>query len=230
MRFVTDRLAKQRDKQVLLHAEPHLDRDEEVIEWVRAQHPEKRRQGYAFVTSRKLLVVWPSDADGHGAFEWMDIRSWGVDREAAGGPILGIEAEQSQTMLVHFPVRSHSTARRVTRFLRRFARLAPSPSRRIAHRGVAALDTDPSVVVEPQRRSAAALTRRIAIAVLGLLLVAGGIVITPIPGPWSLPLVLAGLAFLASEFDWATDVRDWLKDTSRRTTERLRSRGNAEGE
>ena len=229
MRFLTDRLIEQRDKQDLMHVEPHLHGGEEVIGWVRAQHPEEQRQGYAYLTSRRMLVIWSSHADGHGAIAWTDIHSWGVDDKAPGGPILGVEAAQ-QRVFVHIPVASRSTARRATHFLRKFARLAPKPRRRLAHGRYAALDPDPAVIVTPARRSAGAQTRRVLIAVLGILLVAGGIVIAPIPGPWSLPLVLAGLAALASEFDWARDVSDWVKDKSRRAREKLRSRRSPQGE
>jgi hypothetical protein len=68
------------------------------------------------------------------------------------------------------------------------------------------------------------LTKRIVITAAGIVLVVAGAVITPIPGPWSLPLLLAGLAVLASEYDWARDVLDWAKETSRRARERLRAR------
>ena len=44
---------------------------------------------------------------------------------------------------------------------------------------------------------------RSAVVLAGFVLTAVGIVIIPVPGPWSFPLILAGLALLALEFQWA---------------------------
>ena len=44
---------------------------------------------------------------------------------------------------------------------------------------------------------------RIGVVAAGSLLVLVGVIIIPVPGPWSLPLILAGLVLLALEFDWA---------------------------
>jgi uncharacterized protein (TIGR02611 family) len=52
---------------------------------------------------------------------------------------------------------------------------------------------------------------RIAVALLGLLLVALGFVSGPIPGPGGIPLVLLGLAVWSSEFEWAHQVMQWFK-------------------
>ena len=42
----------------------------------------------------------------------------------------------------------------------------------------------------------------------GLVLVLVGIALSPVPGPGGIPLVLAGLAVLASEFRWARRLLD----------------------
>jgi uncharacterized protein (TIGR02611 family) len=52
---------------------------------------------------------------------------------------------------------------------------------------------------------------RIAVGVLGLILVAVGIVSGPLPGPGGIPLVLLGLAVWSSEFEWAHQVMTWFK-------------------
>ena len=44
---------------------------------------------------------------------------------------------------------------------------------------------------------------RVAVGVLGLLLIAVGLVSGPLPGPGGIPLVLLGLAVWSSEFEWA---------------------------
>jgi uncharacterized protein (TIGR02611 family) len=52
---------------------------------------------------------------------------------------------------------------------------------------------------------------RIAVALLGLFLVALGFVSGPIPGPGGIPLILLGLAVWSSEFEWAHQVMQWFK-------------------
>ena len=52
---------------------------------------------------------------------------------------------------------------------------------------------------------------RIAVGVLGLILIAVGIVSGPLPGPGGIPLVLLGLAVWSSEFEWAHQVMTWFK-------------------
>jgi len=49
---------------------------------------------------------------------------------------------------------------------------------------------------------------RITIGVLGLLVVAGGLVLVPLPGPGWL-IVFAGLAIWSLEFDWAARLHVW---------------------
>jgi uncharacterized protein (TIGR02611 family) len=52
---------------------------------------------------------------------------------------------------------------------------------------------------------------RVAVALLGLLLIALGLVSGPIPGPGGIPLVLLGLAVWSSEFEWAHQLMLWFK-------------------
>jgi uncharacterized protein (TIGR02611 family) len=52
---------------------------------------------------------------------------------------------------------------------------------------------------------------RIAVALLGLVLVALGFVSGPIPGPGGIPLILLGLAVWSSEFEWAHRLMQWFK-------------------
>lgn len=44
---------------------------------------------------------------------------------------------------------------------------------------------------------------RMIVLVVGLSIVGLGLVLVILPGPWTIPLVLLGLAILASEFVWA---------------------------
>ena len=52
---------------------------------------------------------------------------------------------------------------------------------------------------------------RVAVALLGLLLIAVGLVSGPLPGPGGIPLVLLGLAVWSSEFEWAHQLKLWFK-------------------
>jgi uncharacterized protein (TIGR02611 family) len=52
---------------------------------------------------------------------------------------------------------------------------------------------------------------RVAVGLVGLILVALGFVSGPIPGPGGIPLVLLGLAVWSSEFEWAHQLMTWFK-------------------
>lgn len=54
-------------------------------------------------------------------------------------------------------------------------------------------------------------SKRIAVLVIGLALVAGGVVLLVLPGP-GLLLIIAGLAVLATEFAWAEVMLDKAKE------------------
>jgi hypothetical protein len=218
---LADVITEQRDRNVHAHVRPLLDAGEEVVHWVRAQDPDRRRQGYAFITNRRLLVVWSGSGDGHREVAWSDVHAWGVDTDADNGPVLAVECP-AVDVVVCMPVASRSTARRVTGFVRKLSDLAPSPRRSVGYSG--GFRTDPAIEVTLHRLSARALTQRALATLIGLALFFGGVAIIPIPGPWSLPLILAGLAVLASEYDWAKDVLEWTKARTRAAKEKLRAR------
>ena len=52
---------------------------------------------------------------------------------------------------------------------------------------------------------------RAVVGILGLILVALGVVSAPVPGPGGIPLVLLGLAVWSSEFEWAHQLMLWFK-------------------
>lgn len=54
-------------------------------------------------------------------------------------------------------------------------------------------------------------TKRIAVLVIGLALVAGGVALLVLPGP-GLLIIIAGLAVLATEFAWAEVMLDKAKE------------------
>jgi hypothetical protein len=216
-------VAEQRDKHVLSHVRPHLHAGERVLGWARARVPGGRRQGYCYLTEERLLTVWPGRPQHDRFVRLADVECWGIDGERSGGPALHVESDDGTNVLVDLPVGGSATARRAGDILRHFAERAPAPRRDFQAPASGAFAARP-VDVEPRKRSAGDHTRRVAITVIGLLLIAAGAAIAWIPGPWSLPIVLAGLALLASEYDWAQDVLDWSKDMSRKAKEKIAAR------
>ncbi|HEX2296077.1 MAG TPA: PGPGW domain-containing protein [Actinomycetota bacterium] len=214
-----------RNDHILSYARPHLEEGEEVAHWVRARHPEKRgAEGFMFVTSKRFVLCWTgSDLQPH-ALEWEEIEAWGVDDEARGGPVLFIERDHAPAV-AQMPVTTDGMARTVSHFVREFARRAPEPvdpPQEDLWRGRFAPRADVSVA--PESRSLTAQARRIVVTVIGILLVVGGTAIIPLPGPWSFPVIIAGLAVLASEYDWAKDVRDWVRERYKSARRMIRSR------
>ena len=57
---------------------------------------------------------------------------------------------------------------------------------------------------------------RFAVGFLGLILIALGFIIAPLPGPGGAPLILLGLAVWSSEFEWAHQLMQWFKAKLRR--------------
>ncbi len=61
-----------------------------------------------------------------------------------------------------------------------------------------------------RQNPATAKLYRLAVAVVGLVIVVTGLLLVPLPGPGWL-IVFAGLAVWASEFEWAQQVLHWVK-------------------
>jgi len=59
-------------------------------------------------------------------------------------------------------------------------------------------------------------TKRI---VVGVALVLLGIALIPLPGPFSIPLMVAGLAVLATEYVWAEKMLDTVKDRTKQAAD-----------
>ena len=219
------RISEMRKDHILSYARPHLEEGEEIAHWVRARHPEKRRaEGFMFVTTKRFILCWTgSDLEPH-SLEWAEIEAWGVDDEVRGGPVLFIECDSSPAV-AQMPVTTNGMADTVSHFVREFASRAPEPVDppqeelwlgRFAPRS--------EVKVSPEQRSIAAQVKRAVVTVIGIVLVVGGAAIIPLPGPWSFPVIIAGLAVLASEYDWAKDVRDWVRERYKAAKQMIRSR------
>jgi uncharacterized protein (TIGR02611 family) len=59
---------------------------------------------------------------------------------------------------------------------------------------------------------------RIGVTIVGVAVVAGGIVLLPLPGPGWL-VIFAGLGILATEYEWAARLLGWVRDQVRTWTQ-----------
>jgi hypothetical protein len=63
--------------------------------------------------------------------------------------------------------------------------------------------------------------KRVAITVVGFTLVIAGLVLIVFPGPFTIPLIIAGLAVLATEYAWARRALDEAKEKGRKARDRF---------
>lgn len=209
---LAERFDDQRNRVAFNRALPYLDDDEEILHWARVLSSESRKEGIAYVTERRLLVRWQGrTSDGHQEFRWEELQAWGIEADASGGPMLCVEAD-GEDCVVQLPARSRGVADRVSSFLHQFARRAPRPRRSLTKADAETFKPHESVQVMQERRTPLGQTKRIVVTVIGVALVVFAVLIIPLPGPWSILLSIAGLAVLATEYDWAKDVSDFLKD------------------
>ncbi len=220
------RLANARERQILSHAKPSLEPGEAVEAWVRTRHPESRGSGFIYLTSRRCVVYWSRIGSEPISIALKDIRSWGVDRSSEKGPVLGIESGNASEF-VQLIVGTEAMVDKVNFYLDHFAQYAPRP------RGPLEASSHPSdyeagegMKVDKQKKSFQAHTRRVVWTVLGVTVLAVGIVLLFAPGPGIL-VVLLGLSLLAREYDWAQDILHWARDRYYRAAERFKERRSA---
>ena len=221
------RISEQRESLILAQAAPYLETDERVLSWVRGRRVGGRGEGFVFLTPKRVIVHWTGRADAPGSFEWTDITGWGVIQDAKGGPILGIESHETSTCTVQLRSTTKAMAERVGSFVEQFSAHVPfarEPMNLDSPHGP--FEAIGRVKVPLHQRSVSEKATRIGITVLGATLVIGGIVLTPLPGPWSLPIVIAGLAVLAQEYDWAKDAREWVREKSRAVAQKFKRRND----
>lgn len=221
-------VAQKRHEHIVKKIDPFLDDGETVVDWVRARDPSDRRRGVAYITERRFVVHWSGRKDGHSICRWDEFTSWGVNDERPGGPILAIETEAG-VHYVQLVVETKAMGDTLQSFMSRFAELAPWPQagpEAPDHEG----DFHPKEEIRKDRRqrSPGEMAKRVAITVAGVALIVVGILIIPLPGPWSFVLNIGGLALLAQEYDWADDLLDWTKEkfaqAKRKVQERRRSK------
>jgi uncharacterized protein (TIGR02611 family) len=222
------RLGETRERHIASFASVFLDDGEQVVQWARVREPWGRRNGFAYLTERRWIVRWMGRGDDGASVLIDEIRTWGVDHDAAGGPILGVEGGDEREF-VQLRVSSRTGVQQATGFLRQFAQLAPRPRHALHkrdHQG--SFRPRSNAPLARQRRSLASHTKRIIVTVIGLGLIALGIVLLVLPGPGIL-VVIAGMAVLSSEFDWAQDALAWLRQKYQATVKKVRERAQDHG-
>jgi uncharacterized protein (TIGR02611 family) len=222
--MVLQRIAAARERQILSHAKPCLVDGEVVEEWVRIRHPEHRGSGFMYLTDRSCIVYWSGMGSSPIPFPMDEVRSWGVDRSSDKGPVLGIETD-STSQFVQLIVGTDGMVDKVNLFLDRFAQQAPDPERPLnASSHPSDYEAAEGIVVDKERKTWTTHTKRVIITVVGLALIVLAVLIGFIPGPWSIPLIFAGLAVLAREYDWAEDLLIWLRQRYQHVVERIKAR------
>lgn len=74
------------------------------------------------------------------------------------------------------------------------------------------------------RTVAVSWTRRVSIGILGAALIIAGLLLLPLPGPFTIALVFLGLTVLSWEFAWARRLLMRTKEAVRRVRSRRRRR------
>jgi uncharacterized protein (TIGR02611 family) len=218
------RLSEQRENLILAQAAPHIDEGEPVLSWVRSRRTSGRGEGLVFITPTRVVVHWTSRNEPASTFKWVDITGWGVVPNARGGPVLGIEGPQG-TCTVQLRAVTKAMGERVGEFIEHFAAHAPFAREpmNLDHEN-AAFKPLGTVKVPPHHMTVADKLKRVGLTVLGATMVIGGILLTPLPGPWSLPIVIGGLAVLSQEYDWAKDAREWIRTKSKEVAAKFKAR------
>jgi uncharacterized protein (TIGR02611 family) len=202
-------LSDQRRAQIHSHADPELGDGEEITHFARTRQPGSRQKGFIFMTSERVLITWKGDEEST-PIDYADIRSWGVTHDQRGGPVLCIETPKG-TSLVQLLTSSRAMIESAIRFLLLFGEKVPESAVAALEDGRETANVKPHLNVRQEPRTASELTRRILVTVFGVAIIISALLIIPLPGPWSLLLVIGGLALLATEYDWAEDALDWTK-------------------
>lgn len=223
------RIADKRNQRIVEHALAQLDEGDEVLRWVRVRRASgERGAGFLYLTKQCVLLHWVVGKRGGQIVTFEEIDNWGVNRSAHIGPILGIEAGET-VLFLQIPTMTHQTAESASAFLADFADSAPDNDADLTTvHGLGTFETPGEFKVNRRKKSLTGMVRRVAVTVAGVALIVAAGLIIPIPGPWSFVLTLGGLGLLASEYDWAQDILDWVKEKAGDLKDKVSKRRRSE--
>ncbi|MQB01050.1 MAG: hypothetical protein GEU78_12280 [Actinobacteria bacterium] len=221
-------VSEQRRKQIYSHVAPHLSPGEEIVHFARIRQPDTRKRGFIYMTGDRVIVAWKSDGEPV-SIGLSAVTSWAVTHDLRGGPVLTIETPE-QAVTIQLLTASRSMTDGAIHFLLLFSELIPDAAVATLEDGEESHLSRPHLHVRAEPRSVSQLTKRILVTLLGVTLIVGAILIVPLPGPWSFLVTIAGLAVLASEYDWAEDALDWVKLKYKRAKQKIKARRKARSE
>lgn len=207
-------LDRVREHIVISPLRPLLTDGEAVTARLHVRDPDTERRGIVAVTSARCVVHWGLRHPAR-VITWEELTGWGVAEQAGGGPLLRLRTGDDE-IAVKIPASSRARMRKASLLLAQLRHHAPA---RGSHRSPDTMD------LRTERRGLRAHTRRLVVTVLGVLVILlGGVFASPfVPGPGALT-ALAGLAILAREYDWASDVHQWFEGQLQRVWEWRRRR------
>ena len=222
--MILRKIAEQREKLIVAHADDHLPDGEEIHQWVRASRVGARGDGFIFLTPKRVIVNLSGGDEDNGGFQWDELEAWGVAADVRGGPVLALETENGHCV-VQLRAQTQAMAEDVGKFIERFGELAPVPQRPV-QRGQHIGDFEPhtNVDVQPHQLSIGGKAKRTIITIIGAALIVFALLIIPLPGPWSILISIGGFAILATEYDWAKDALEWFKKKYAQAKNKINSR------
>lgn len=190
---------------------------EELLAWTHALGVNGGR-GILVLTPDRCICHWPQRTDV--VIPWTAVTGSRLGGGAPGELNLVLEAAEG-TVAVRLLVTSHGQLRKTARVLRTVGELTPS--------GMLDDVVGQATAEFPVLgRGVRGHVRRVVVTTIGVLLLLVGVLFASpfLPGPGILT-ILAGLALLASEYDWAKDLHHWMRSYFERLRGRLRARREA---
>lgn len=190
---------------------------EELLAWMHVLGPEGRR-GILVLTADRCICHWPQRTDV--VIPWVAVTGSQLEAGVPGELNLVLEAATGR-IAVRLAATSLGQLRKTARVLRIVGELTPS--------GMLDDVVDQATAEFPVlSRGVRGHVRRVVVTTAGLLLLLVGLLFASpfLPGPGILT-ILAGLALLASEYDWAKDLHHWTRSSFERLRRRLQARREA---
>lgn len=209
-------LDRARQHVVVTPLRPLLAEGEPVTARVHVRDPEDGRRGIVATAPSRCVVYWGLRHPAR-VIPWEELTGWRMAEQRRGGPLLRLHTADDE-IAVQIPASSRARMRKLAAVLARLREHAPAHAQG-PHRSPDTMD------LRTERRDLRAHTRRLVVTVLGVaVILLGGLFASPfVPGPGALT-ALAGLAILAREYDWASDIHQWFEGQIERVWEWRRRR------